>query len=221
VLTAIAMTGPDILIHKFNNCCFTLSRGDILDFDKSDNGPINNVIARIERHCFGAKLCDDQFGLTAEMFYINSDNSLKGDIIRIDINDQDYFQLLLHFCVLLADSYAEVDALNAFNTLQTKLRGFLEKRGFFTTTNLELKQFEGKNAVMMSSSERGILKLDFIDKAQFYRDFFNDTYKNEIAERKEFVYLMLNSDTSLIKMGLAKIQSIEKGHFIYKNQKFI
>jgi len=164
------MTDLDILIQKFNSCCFTLSREDILNFDKSDNGSISNVIARIERHCFGAKLYDDQFGLTVEMFYINNDNSLKGDMIRIDINDKDYFQLLLSFCVLLADSYYDVDALDAFNTFQTRLRGFLEKRGFFTTTNLELKQFEDKNAVMMSSAERGILKLDFIDKAQFYQE---------------------------------------------------
>jgi hypothetical protein len=195
------MTETDILVQKFNNCCFTLSRDDIVAFDKSDNGPINNVIAKIERHCFGTKLYDDRLGLTAEMFYINHDISLKGDVIRIDVNDQDYFQLLLRFCVLLSNDYSEVDALDAFNTFQTKLRGFLEKRGFFTVTSLELKQFQGKNGIMVSSSERGIFKLDFIDKAQFYRDYFNNNYKCEISANKEYVYLMLNSDTSLIKIG--------------------
>jgi hypothetical protein len=72
---------------KFNNCCFELSAEDIFDLNKNDNGPVNNVIARIDRHCYGVKLYDDEYGLTAEMFYVNNDNTLKGDIIKIEITD--------------------------------------------------------------------------------------------------------------------------------------
>jgi len=198
------MNDVDDLLEKFNKCCFTLSEKDILKLDKEDNGPINNVISRISNHCFVVKLYDDEYGLTVEMFYINNLNGLKGDVINLNVNDQDYYLLLLQFCALLSDSYTNVDALDAFNTFQTKLRGFLEKSGFFTTTNLELKKFEGKGAVMMGTSPRGIIKVDFIDKPQYYHDFFNNNYISETVEGNDYVYLMLNNDTSLIKIGTSK-----------------
>lgn len=175
-----------------------------MELDKNDNGPITKVISRISEHCFGVKLYDDEYGLTAEMFYINNKDNLKGEIIRLDLGDKDYFLLLLRFCSLLSDDYDNVDALDAFNTFQTKLRGFLEKLGFFTITNLELEVFEGKSAVMMGTSPRGIIKVDFIDKTQYYRDFFNNNYNIKSLEGADCVYLMLNNDTSLIKIGTSK-----------------
>jgi len=198
------MTADEILERKFSKCCFTLSREDILDFNKDDNGLINNVIALIQRDCYGVKLYDDDYGLSADMFYVNNDDTLKGDIIRLDINDTDYYLLLLKFCTLLANDYKDIDALDAFNTFQLQLRSFLEKLGFFTTTNLELRQFEGKGAVMMSNAPRGIQKIRLIDKAAFYRNCFNDNYMSELVEGSEYVYLMLNTDTSLIKIGTSK-----------------
>lgn len=199
------MTQLETLSEKFNECCYTLSREDILELDKADNGPINNVISGIAKHCYGARLYDDKYGLTVEMFYINNDKTLKGDIIRLDLNDENYFELLFRFCVLLTNDYDEVDTINAFNTFQTKLRGFLEKSGFFTTTTQELKQFEGKNAVMMAIGKRGIFNLKLIDKVEFLRNFFNN-YNIEIETKSfsEFVYLMVNTDTSLIKIGTSK-----------------
>jgi len=96
------------------------------------------------------------------MFYIDGKQELQGDIIQLNVRDPHYCELLLRFCVMLADHYQEVDALAAFNTFQTKLRGFLEKYGFFTVTSQELKPFRGKSAVMMSSASKGIIKVDFI-----------------------------------------------------------
>lgn len=189
---------------KFDKCCFTLSKEDILELDKKDNGPINNVIAGINKHCFGTRLYDDRYGLTVEMFYVNNDKVLKGDIIQLDLNDEDYFQLLFRFCVLLSNDYVEVDTIDAFNTFQTKLRGFLEKSGFFTTTSEELKQFEGKNAVMMAFSQRGIFNLKLINKVDFLRDFFSNNFDTKVELISEYVYLMVNTDTSLIKIGTSK-----------------
>jgi|GEM_PF-620598 len=186
---------------KFYMCCFRLEREDILVLDQEDNGPINNVISGIAIHCYGVKFYDDHHGLLVEMFYINGKQELKGDIIRLDVKDSDYYELLLHFCVLLADNYKEVDAIGAFNTFQQKLRGFLEKREFFTVTSLELKPFKGQNAVMMSSASRGIIKLDFIDPKEFYRDFFDNIADQSVEKGKEYVYLMVNTDTALIKIG--------------------
>jgi len=195
------MVEADPTEDKFYSCCFRLSKEDILKLEKEDNGPINNVIAGISRHCYGVRLYDDHHGLSADMFYISGVKELKGDIIELNLRDANYFEMLLRFCVLLADDYGDIDALDAFNTFQQKLRGFLEKLGFFTTTSLELKRFKGKNAVMMSSAARGIFTLDLIDKTEFYRDFFNNISEQEIQKGKEYVYLMVNTDTSLIKIG--------------------
>lgn len=199
------MTTLEVLEKKFQKCCCTLDMNDILFFDKDDNGQINNVIAGIDLHCFGARRYDDHLGLAADLFYINGNRPVKGDIIaELNLQDQDYFALLLRFCVLLSRSYQGVDAIDAFNTFQKKIRGFLEKRGFFTTTNLELKQFKGQSVVMVSLAERGIFKLEFIDKTQYYRDFFNNIYATEVVAEQEYVYLMVNNDTSLIKIGTSK-----------------
>jgi len=204
VLEQLKMEHSDNIPDRFNEVCFTLSREDILKLDEADNGPINNVISRINRHCFGVKLFDDEKGVAAEMFYINYDNELKGDIICLDLNDPDYFQLLLRFCIMLSNDYDDIDAINAFNIFQTKLRSFLEKRGFSTTTSLELKRFRGQHAVIMGTSPRGIKNIIVIDRVEFYRDFFNNNFDTDPVTDKEYVYLMLNDDTSFIKIGTSK-----------------
>lgn len=195
------MIYTDPVDNKFYACCFTLSKEDILKFDQDDNGPINNVITGFDRHCYGVRLFDDQHGLSAEMFFIDGVKGLRGDIIQLDLRDKDYFELLLRFCVLLADLYPDVNALTAFNTFQKKLRGFLEKLGFTTVTSLELERFKGQDAVMMCASPRGFFKIDAIDPKQFYRDFFNNFVQKETEVGKDYLYLMVNTDTMLIKIG--------------------
>jgi hypothetical protein len=186
-------------IDRFADVCFTLSREDILELDKEDNGAIHNVISGINRNCFGVKLFDDQASLLVHMFFINNLNQLKGDIICLEIDDPEYFTLLLRFCLMIADDYEEIDAINAFNIFQTRLRSFLEKMGFFTTTTMELKMFEGKNAVGASSIPIKVIRL--IDKVEFLRELFDNNYKLKSEEDREYVYLMVNEETSLIKIG--------------------
>lgn len=193
------------LEKRFNSICFTLSESDILEFDKQDNGPINNVMVGIANECLGCQLYDDVHGLDVKMFYITNSGNLKGDIICLPVRDPDYFTLLFKFCHLLAVEYREVDAIDAFNTFQTKLRGFLEKRDFFTVTDTDLKPFKGKSMTFMGNTKRGIIYVRFIDKVKYYREYFNNTYqlKLNITERKEYVYLMINTETSLIKIGFS------------------
>lgn len=138
------------------------------------------------------------------MFYINHDNELKGDIICLDLDDTDYFEFLLRFCNLLAKDYNEVDAVDAFNMFQNAVRSFLEKEGFFTTTSFELKKYRGKDAVLISSSPKGIKNIAMIDRVELYRDFFNNNYEITTISDKEYVYLMVNDDTALIKIGTSK-----------------
>jgi hypothetical protein len=191
------------LNNRFYKACFTLSEEDILKFDKQDNGPINNVIANINKECFGVCLFESVGEYEVEMFYIAKPDKIKGEIICLKLNDPDYFPLLFKFCHLLSVTYNKVDAINAFNTFQSKLRGYLEKLGYHTVTTLELKQFNGQSVTMMSTSPKGIKKIDLIDKVEYYRDYFNESYKIPIIKGKPYVYLMVNTDTSLIKIGFS------------------
>ena len=186
------------LEEKFYKCCFTLDESDIHRLDQDDNGQINNVIANIANHCYGTKLYDD---LTVEMFFITMPDKLKGDIISLHIDDPDYYALLLKFCNMLATENAQIGALDAFNTFQSRLRTFLEKLGYFTISRLELKRFEGMHAVGMVNNQKGYKVLDFIDKKTFYRDFFENNIDNPRTKDRNYVYLMLNEDTSLVKIG--------------------
>ncbi|MBD1365362.1 GIY-YIG nuclease family protein [Mucilaginibacter sp. ZT4R22] len=195
------MTPKSNTDDKFYSSCFRLSEADILKFDEQDNGPINNVLAGIAYSCYGVRLYDDQHGVSADMFFINGRGKLKGDIITLNIQDPDYYELLLRFCILLSEDYQDVDAIGAFNTFQQKLRGFLEKKRFTTVTSPELRKFRGQDAVLMSAAPRGIIKIDLIDPVEFYRDFFNNIVNAPIDKSKDYVYLMVNTQTSLIKIG--------------------
>jgi len=189
-------------IDKFSDVCFTLSRKDIFELNEEDNGGINNVISGINKNCFGVKLFDDEPELLVHMFFVNNEHTLKGDIICLEIDDPEYFTLLFRFCLMIADDYENIDAINAFNIFQTRLRSFLEKKGFFTATTIELKMFEGKSAVAASSKPIKVIRL--IDKVDFYRELFDNNYKLESEVSKEYVYLMVNEETSLIKIGTSK-----------------
>lgn len=192
------------LPDRFNDICFTVSREQILAMNQSANtGSINNVISRISQHCFGVLSFDDAPN-KVEMFYINHDNELKGDIICLDLDDADYFEFLLRFCNLLAKDYNGLDAINTFNIFQTDVRSFLEKKGFFTTTSFELKKYRAKDAVFVSTSPKGIKNIEMIDRVELYRDFFNNNYEITTITGKEYVYLMVNNDTALIKIGTSK-----------------
>lgn len=199
------------LESKFYSSSFTLSREAIYLFNEKDNGPINNVITGISKECFGVRLFDDPTRFEADFFYISGYPELKGDLITIEIEDKDYWNLLFMFCKLLEEEYEMVDAIDAFNTFQSKLRGFLELSGFFTATNIDLKQFEGKGATMMVNSKRGFKMIELIDKVELLRAFFNQQdVESENSEQSSFVYLMVNTQTSLIKIGTSKNPSFRE-----------
>lgn len=198
------MAQLDDFPDRFNEVCFTLSSDDIFEFDKSDNGQINNVIVKLEKHCFMVELIDDEIGLATRMAYINNHKELTGDIICLDLDDKNYFELLFRFCDMLANCYIDLNAIDIFNLFQSRLRTFLEKTGFFTITSLEVQNLKGQEALLMGSSKRGFRIIKLIDKVQFYRDYFNNNYNLKTLINQEYVYLMLNNETSLIKIGTSR-----------------
>jgi hypothetical protein len=202
-LTESTMDRTAIIEEKFYKTCFVLSEKDILELAKYDNGPLNNVISNINKECFGFRVYEDGVDLNVDFYYISKPYHLKGDIICLNYNDIDYFQLLLRFCHLLALNYKDVDAVDSFNTFQNNLRTYLEKLGYFTVTTTELKKFKGASIEMMAYSLKGIKKVDLIDKLDFYRDYFKSNYKKIVTKNFSYVYLMINTDTSLFKIGFS------------------
>ncbi len=194
--------------EKFHGSFFSLDEQDIYRLDELDNGPINSVIANLARLCYAVKLYDD---LSVEMIFIAKPNKLKGDIITLHIDDSDYFLLLFRFCSVLAEENEEVDAIDAFNTFQSKLRSGLEKYGYFTMSSLELEQLKGQDTVGMLVGKKGSKVLEFIDKTAFYRDFFHNNVDAPRSKNKNYVYLMVNEDTSLIKIGYSNDPSYREG----------
>jgi Meiotically up-regulated gene 113 len=201
MLTAIPMKYLNYIEDRFYEVYFSLTEPDILKLEKLDNGPLNNVIANINKECFGVAIYEDRNDYTVEMFYVTNVDQLEGDLIRLKLNDPDYVSILFYFCQKLVINYIELDVINTFNTFQSRLRSFLEKLGFFTTTNLELEKFEGQEVTMMSTAPKGIKNVLLFDRVDYYRKFFGDIYHIKRDEKKDYTYLMVNDDTGLIKIG--------------------
>jgi hypothetical protein len=187
------------LENRFQEVCFTLSEDDIFKLEQYDNGPLTNVISCINKECYLINLYGEPKDLTVNFFYVTKNEKLQGDVIKLKLDDSAYIDLLFKFCQMLVISYVELDTIHAFNTFQNKLRSLLEKSGHFTVTTLELKKMEGKSISMFSSSP--IKKIVLINQVEFYRELFFNTYAILKSAEKEYVYLMVNTDSSLIKIG--------------------
>lgn len=195
------MTKLTYIENRFSDVYMRLSAEDIYHLEQSDNGPIINVVTNINKECFGTAIYEDLNDYTVDFFYITNQHKLQGDLIRIKLSDPDYVGLLFYFCQMLVIDYEKLDTLNTFNLYQTQIRSYLEKLGFFTTTNLELKKFEGKNVTMLSTAPKGVKNIILFDRVEYYRNFFGRNYSLIKSEGKDYTYLMLNDDTGLIKIG--------------------
>jgi len=187
--------------NRFYELYFSLTDSDILELEKSDNGPLNNVVSNINKECFGVAIYEEPNDYTVEIFYVTNVDKLQGDLIRLKLSDPDYILILFYFCQMLVINYKELDTIDTFNTFQNRLRSFLEKLGFFTTTSLELKRFEGQDVTMMSTAQKGIKNIVLFDKIDYYRKFFGNNFDIIKEEEKDYTYLMLNDETGLIKIG--------------------
>lgn len=187
--------------NRFTELHYELIEADIIELEKYDNGPLHNVMASINKECFGVFAGQTLNDYQIDFFYVNNKTTLTGDLLRMNLSDPDYVQILFYFCQYLVIRFKEIDTLNTFNTFQLRVRSYLEKEGFFTTTTLELKRFEGQDVTMLSTSPKGIHNIVLFEKADYYRKFFNNNYKRPVDTRKNYTYLMLNNDTSLIKIG--------------------
>jgi len=198
---------PDInaINEKFYTFCFTMDEDDIYKLAESDNVPVHNVIANIEPHCYGAMLLDSSKHIHVNFFFITNEPTLKGDIIVLNINDEDYYYLLLKFAVLLNKSY-NIDTIDVFNEYQRELQYALEKYGFYTVTSTDLDQLQRKESFVIKGNDsyKGTHKIQLINKVEYYRNILGYQKDTTQVAGEEYVYLMLDNNSSLIKIGYSK-----------------
>ena len=124
-------------IQKFitENCQY-LSETDIFQMNKSDNGPINNVLTGLNKHCYGIWLLDDKTDNNYLLFYINNRTELSGLVCRFKINDKKRNDFTLGFAKVINQEYPkDTDLIETFNTFQNHTRTMLEKLNRFTYGN--------------------------------------------------------------------------------------
>ncbi|MCU7618535.1 GIY-YIG nuclease family protein [Chryseobacterium sp. PBS4-4] len=196
-----------IINDEFNNGYFELNEELIHLLNQDDlNGSINNVLIGINQECFGIRLFEEE-DIIIELFYITYKQKPEGDLIRINLNSKFYALILLRFCSILEMKYKLIKEIDTFNTFQKYLRTALEKDKHFTITNLELKEWmeEGKEGTIINTFYKSIKVIEMIPKVEFLRSIFNNNYNIFNAEHKsEYIYLMVNKETSLIKIGFSK-----------------
>ncbi|WP_159478011.1 GIY-YIG nuclease family protein [Chryseobacterium sp. 18068] len=103
--------------------------------------------------------------------------------------------------------YKSIREIDTFNTYQRQLRTVLEKDGYFTITNIEFEELKkfGQNGAIINTYYKGIKMIEMIPIVDFFRAIFNDNFNiSNIEPHNEYVYLMVNKETSLIKIGFSK-----------------
>lgn len=180
---------------------YPLSEEFILKFSKDDRMlPINNVVVSMERHCFGLTSADEAADeLSCRLFYINGQIKLQGDSITLSVKNPDWDVIVFLFAKFISDKYEDIDAIEVFNTFQAYTRTFLEKLEYLTY----VPKHEGHHTII-AKGVKGLIPIHIINKKEFYIKFFGEKTLVKPNADENFIYLMLNSRNSLVKIGRSK-----------------
>lgn len=187
-------------LSKFHDICFSLEQDAIIKLKNvTKSGDLNAVISGLEKHCYGVYVVDDSKDLQYEMFYISNNTELSGFTINLSSEEPECDELTFVFANYLTQEYPELDLLDTFNTLQTKVRKMYEMYDIITRP-VTGKEEEGSVTYFLKG-HRGIKSILMIDKLDFYRDFFQSEVYGENNAKEKCVYLMLNVRNGQIKIG--------------------
>ncbi|MDR6461607.1 GIY-YIG nuclease family protein [Chryseobacterium sediminis] len=202
------MIEPAEIQEQFENSYFILNEELIHLLNKDDQtGHVNNVVQGLNKECFGVRLYENlNEPIIIEVYYIIYKSKLQGNLIRIELNDINYQFLLLRFCAVLALNYSQINEIHAFNTFQKQLRTILEKDGYFTVTNIDIEELRkiSTNGALINIHHKAIKQINLIPIVDFYREIFDNSYKLVSENCNDYVYLMINVETALIKIGYSK-----------------
>ncbi|NOT90467.1 GIY-YIG nuclease family protein [Ferruginibacter sp.] len=126
------------------------------------------------------------------------------EALELELRDNDVNYLTLAFCRHLAQNYEHLDLLDVFNEFQHKVKTYIEMFNYRTVDTNLFEEVKGLDFLLMIPNEDGIFYVPTLGKLKFYRDFFGDTYKKEKHPDIEAVYLLLDLDSSNIKIGQSR-----------------
>lgn len=189
----------------FQKFCCNLDRKAILELNKQDNGPINNVLTNLSEHCFGVYIYDDKKIIEYLIFYIDYRYELKGLslLLSFSLDESTRIRFTAEFCKAINFEFPHTDIIDSFNAIQTQARSLFEKMGFFTIGNEINNIPDIENAVGIVGPTKGILRFPTMNKINMYRWFFVEDENSIKVDRTKTkkIYLLLDSNTELIKIG--------------------
>jgi hypothetical protein len=189
---------PNNIQKYITENCQYLSEKDILQMNESDNGPINNVLNGLNKHCYGVWLLDDKTDNNYLLFYVNNRIELSGLVCRFKINDKKRNDFTLGFAKVINQEYPkDTDLIEVFNTFQNHTRTMLEKINRFTYGN----EIAGKNGTLIAKGKAGIDFVPFVNKKEAFKDIFLTDNESVIAENGNKIYLMFNPRNGYTKIG--------------------
>jgi len=194
------MITSEYLDKHFYNKFYNLDKESILRMNQAYCDPrINNVVTRMHSHCYGLALLDDSRSIEYHIYYINGDQELVGNLLKLDINDPERDALTIVFSMHLADTF-NLDVLVTFNTFQDATRSMCEQLGYLTLTANELLPYKDKNATIVAKNVKGIIIVPFLFHADLYEFLFGPLLPINVQTGDSFVYLMHNKRNNLVKI---------------------
>jgi hypothetical protein len=203
-----ATCDPDKVKELFNKRCFKLSWETIVQISEEHKSfELNNVIVGLLNECFGL-IADG--GLAYNLFYVNG-KQFKGDLIELSVEDEMREELVMMFAYYLSAKYDELEPVNIFNTFQTHTRSYLEGINRLTISSIEFERQKNlfQNFEILAPGVNGIHIISMLDKGEFYQQFFC-ALPEEFLDTSNYVYLMLNKKTNLIKIGTSERPSFRE-----------
>lgn len=199
--TSISMKDID---SYFDKNFYDFNEESIYNFNEHDNGPINNVITRLNDRCYGVFVYDEREHIEFMLLYVDSTKKLTGLglLLSLKLKFQERTVLTIEFCKLISNRFPELDVVETFNTFQTNCRGTFEKMGFITIGS-ETNNLPKGTMLIKTFGSKGLLTFPSLNKLDVYRWFFNEkTQSVKVNQTKtKKVYLLLDSTNNLIKIG--------------------
>lgn len=189
----------------FDENLYELDKEDIERLCKMNNDPIiNNVIVGRRTHCYGLMLIDDQKSIDYQLFYINGKRDLRGFLLKMTLHHPERHAILLQFCQYLTESF-DLDIFAVYNTFQEKTCSMAEQLGFYTIDPIELQKFtEDPNPAIAVKGTRGVIFTPMLKQLDYYEYIFGPIQSITPSIGVNFIYLMFNSKTNLVKIGKSK-----------------
>lgn len=197
------MVSPDEINKLFHERADILDENAILLMNKqSPGGELNNVVVRLERHCYSLYLTHAPDEKVYKICYINGDLKLEGITLQLTIDEPLRDNLTFYFAQYIARNYKNNDALDIFNTYQRQTRTLIEKLGYLTINPEEFKKYGDTNPHIAALGVKGIIRVSEYEKLTFYRKFFEyRPFTFDLNNETKYVYLMINQRNNLFKIG--------------------